>query len=89
MWDDRKLRKVSITTNGLLLDDNLEINPNMQQLVGVLGKKYRLYFVTQCRDDPAQIAKAQSQIFKVQNEHAGTVQKHRALYSTTAGGKMS
>jgi hypothetical protein len=58
MWDDRQLRKVSMTTNGLLFDDNLEINANVQQLVGVLAKKYRLYFVTQCEDDAALIAKA-------------------------------
>ena len=60
-FDDSKLRKVSITTNSLLFNDNsysngknnqkLETNQKVYQLLAQMKQKYRMFLVTQVSGD--------------------------------------
>ena len=55
-FDDSKLRKVSITTNSLLFNDNsysngknnqkLETNEKVYELLAQMKQKYRMFLVT-------------------------------------------
>ena len=50
---DSKLKRVSISTNQILLNDNFELKKEMAELIPILSTKYRIFLITQVSADKA------------------------------------
>lgn len=87
--DDKKLRRVSITTNGLLFsEDDFTTNQTIHNMLSLMKHKYRVFLITQVSKDGADDhLRAKAELEKL--IASGAVREHRMMYCTSLEGKKS
>lgn len=90
--DESKLRRVSISTNGLLFmanyDGSFDTNVRIMELILAMKNKYRLFLITQVeKDGSAEHEIAQEVLQGLIDKRV--VKSHRVMYCQTAEGKKA
>ena len=86
IFDDSKLRRVSISTNDFLFKSDFTVNENVYDLVTKLRNRYRIFLITQVDSEDSVYHKLTKDLIDklVQSK---VIKHHRAMYCTTHKGK--
>lgn len=76
------MKRVSISTNQILLNDDFELRKEMAELIPILSTKYRIFLITQVSaDKAADHNKAKTNLDLLVKQKA--IRDHRVMFCTT------